>query len=92
MTAPLNDWTNPKRSLLNLGEPDRVYQRGLSGFVRLFPIVCKRILIAYIMERVDACNPTIDGSVAKFECVFALCQCCAIVFSKKPKAGAIHDD
>ena len=33
-----------------------------------------------------------SGSVAKFECVFALVQCCAIVFSKKSKAGAIHDD
>ena len=32
------------------------------------------------------------GSVAKFDCIFALVQCCAILFVKKPKAGTIHDD
>ena len=32
------------------------------------------------------------GSVAKFDCVFALGQCCAILLSKKPKAGTIHDN
>ena len=34
----------------------------------------------------------IAGSVAKFDCIFALVQCCAILFVKKPKAGTIHDD
>ena len=29
---------------------------------------------------------SINGSVAKFDCVFALCQCCAIVFIKDTKA------
>ena len=28
----------------------------------------------------------LTGSVAKFDCVFALCQCCAIVFIKDTKA------
>ena len=36
-------------------------------------------------------EPNRIGSVAKFDCVFALGQCCAILFSKKPKAGTIHD-
>ena len=34
----------------------------------------------------------VGGSVAKFDCIFALVQCCAILFSKKPKAGTIHDN
>ena len=37
-------------------------------------------------------TPAENGSVAKFDCIFALGQCCAILFSKKPKAGTIHDD
>ena len=35
---------------------------------------------------------SLAGSVAKFECIFAFGQFCAILFSKELKAGAIHDD
>ena len=43
-------------------------------------------------EALRAEGVSLAGSVAKFECVFALVQCCAILFIKDSKAGAIHDD